>query len=396
MKKFRGILAVALCAVMVLTLGACHPKDEVAINVKDKKSDTSVSVTTAQYLYALTSATAEAQSNISENNPDKEIKDYSKYKVVETDENDKETKTEYYKWINARAEELVRRYAGAMIKQKDLKLELDESTLANVEAYAQMYWMYYYQPTFEKNGVGEETYTKMFTASYYENEYFLSIYDTDGTDAIPEKEVKSAFKDNYVLANAISIQVVEEAEEGEEQAEGLTMKDAEKLLKDYKSRIEKGESFEDIYEEYNEKYVASEDAESEASAADAATVYGSDDTSYSSEYFTDINKMKKDAVKVIKSEDETEIILVEKQDINADEETYFDSYRTDILRMLKGDEFEADFSKYCEGLELEMVESATNRIKAEKIDVSTETEETDTTNDSTEETEEDHEGHDHE
>ncbi len=394
MKKFRGILAIALSALMVLTLGACHPKDEVAINVEDKKSGTEVSLTTAQYLYALTSATAEAQSNISENNPDKEIEDYSKHKVVETDENDKETKTEYYKWIKARAEELVRRYAGAMIKQKDLKLELDEATGANVHAYAQMYWMYYYQPTFEKNGVGQDTYTKMFTASYYENEYFLSIYDKDGTAAIPEKEVKSTFKDNYVLGNEISIQVVEEAEDEETETEGLTMKEAEKLLKEYKSRIEKGESFEDIYEEYNKKYVASEDSESEATAADAATVYGSDDTSYASEYFDDVKKMKKDAVKVIKSEDETSIILVEKQDINEDEETYFDNYRTDVLRMLKGDEFEADFSKYCDGLDMEMIESATKRIKAEKIDVSTETPEVET--DTTEETEEDHEGHDHE
>lgn len=378
MKKFRGILAVALSALMVLTLGACHPKDEVAINFKDKESGTSVSVTTAQYLYALTSATAEAQSLISESNPDKEIEDYSKYKVVETDENDKETKTEYYKWINAKAEELLRRYAGNMIKQQDSKLELDESTLANVNAYAQMYWMYYYQPTFEKNGVGEQTYTKMFTASYYENEYFLSIYDTDGTNAIPEKEVKSTFKDNYVLGNTISIQVVEESEDEETETEGLTMKEANKLLKSYKTRMEKGESFEDIYEEYTEKYVSSEDSESTASAEDAATVYGSDETSYASEYFSDVKKMKKDAVKVIKSEDETEIILVEKQDINEDEETYFDSYRTDVLHMLKGEEFEADFAKYCEGLELEKVESATKRIKAEKIDISTETEETET------------------
>ncbi len=398
MKRIKGLIAVALSVLMVLSLAACHPKDEVAIKVADKDSKTEITLTTAQYLYALTNATAEAQSLIKEANPDKEIEDYSKYKVVETDENDKKTKTEYYKWIKANAEEQIRRYAGAMIKQKDLKLELNESDAASVNYYAQMYWMYYYQPTFEKNGVGMETYEKMFTASYYENEYFLSIYDKDGTKAIPEKEVKSTFKENYVLGNAISIQVVEEAEEGEEQAEGLTMKEAEKLLKGYKSRMEKGETFKKIYDEYTKKYVASEDAESEATAEDAATVYGSDETSYATEYFDDINKMKKGAVKVLKAEDKSEIILVEKQDINADEETYFDNYRTDVLRMLKGEEFEADFDKYCEGLKIEMVESATNRVKLEKIDLTTETPEVEATGTEAteEETEEDHEGHDHE
>ena len=398
MKKIKGIVAIVLSVLMVLSLSACHPKDEVAIKVGDKKSKTEVTLTTAQYLYALTSATVEAQSLIKEANPKKEIKDYSKYKVVETDENDKKVKTEYYKWIKENADEQIRRYAGAMIKQKDLKLELDEATAGSVNYYAQMYWMYYYQPTFEKNGVAMETYEKMFTASYYENEYFLSIYDKDGTKAIPEKEVEKTFKDNYVLGNAISIQVVEEAKEGEEKAEGLTMKEAEKLLKDYKARMAKGDSFKKIYEEYAKKYLTSEDQESQPTAEDAATVYGSDETSYASEYFEDVNKMKKGEVKIFTSEDKSEIVLVEKQDINADKETYFDNYRTDVLRMLKGDEFEADFNKYCEGLKVEMVESATNRVKLEKIDVSTETPEVEATGTEAteEETEEDHEGHDHE
>ena len=196
MKRIKGLIAAALSVLMVLSLAACHPKDEVAIKVSDSKSKTEVTLTTAQYLYALTQATTEAQSNITENNEGKEIKDFSTYKVVETDENDKETKTEYYKWIKARAEEIVRRYAGAMIQQQELELKIDESEAANVNYYAQMYWMYYYQSTFEKNGVAFETYEKMFTSSYYENEYFLSIYDKDGTAAIPEKEVKSTFKKN--------------------------------------------------------------------------------------------------------------------------------------------------------------------------------------------------------
>ncbi len=384
MKKIRSILAVLLSAAMVLSLSACHPKDEVAVTATNKESKTEVSITTAQYLYALTLATTEAQSIISQNNPDEEIEDFSKYKVVETDENDKETKTEYYKWINNHAENVLREYAGTMIKQKDLKLELDESTQAMVDAYGQMYWNYYYQPTFEKNGVGQETYTKMFAASYYKNEYFLSIYDKDGTEAIAEKEVEKTFKENYTLGNQISIQVVEESsEDSETETEGLTMKEANKLLKSYKERMENGESFEEIYKEYTEKYVSTDDEESEATADDAATVYGSEDTSYSSPYFSDVNKMKKNAVKVIKSEDETEIILVEKQDINDDEATYFDSYRSDVLYMLKGDEFEENFNKFCDGLKLEYVESATNRIKAKKINVSTGTEE-------------DHTGHDHE
>ena len=42
--------------------------------------------------------------------------------------------------------------------------------------------------------------------------------------------------------------------------------------------------------------------------------------------------------------------------------------------MIKDDEFNAAFEDYCEDLKVEYVESATKRLKVDKIDLSTETE----------------------
>lgn len=381
MRIFKRSLAVVLAVATVLTLSACHPKDEVAVTVTDKKSGISTTLTTAQYIYAYTNAVIEANSNIDDHkkDADKEIEDYTKHKVTETDEDGKETKVAYEKWVNERAEELMRNYAAAMIKQKALKFKIDDSTQQSIDSYSQMYWQYYYQPIFEKNGVGFETYKKMFTSSYYENEYFLSIYDKDGTDEVPEKTVNKTFYDSYCLADAIAISVkTEDAEEteGEETTENNlpTLDEAKKILKAYKTRLEKGESFKTIYEEYN-KANASEEEES-TGTTESATVYGSEETDSSSEYFTEIYKLKKGDIKILTSSDKSEIVLVQKLDIKQDEDKYYKSYRESVLHQLKDEDFDKKFEKFAKSLEIEKKNAATKRVKIKKIDVATETQAT--------------------
>lgn len=381
MRIFKRSLAVVLAVATVLTLSACHPKDEVAVTVTDKKSGISTTLTTAQYIYAYTNAVLEANSNIDEHkkDADKEIKDYTKHKVTETDEDGKETKVAYEKWVDGRAEELMRNYAAAMIKQKALKFNIDDATQQSIDSYSQMYWQYYYQPVFEKNGVGFETYKKMFTSSYYENEYFLSIYDKDGTDEVPEKTVNKTFYDSYCLADAIAITVkTEDAKEteGEETTENNlpTLDEAKKTLKAYKTRLEKGESFKTIYEEYN-KANASEEEES-TGTTESATVYGSEETDSSSEYFTEIYKLKKGDIKILTSSNKSEIVLVQKLDIKQDEDKYYKSYRESVLHQLKDEDFDKKFEKFAKSLEIEKKNAATKRVKIKKIDVATETQAT--------------------
>ncbi len=383
MKKLRGIIAAAVCAALCLTMAACHPKDEVAVTAKEKNGKTTVEITSAQYLYALTSATLEAQNNISTENSDKDtIKDYSKYKVTEKDDNGKETKTEYYKWIEKRAKELIAQYAGTMIKQKDLKLELDESTKNSIKSYGNMYWQYYYQPTFEKNGISSDTYLKMFTADYYRNQYFLSIYDEKGTNPVAEKDVSSTFYKNYCLGNAITVSVSSSSDSDSSSStsstssdtSSMSLDDAKKLLGGYKKRIENGEKFDTIFSEYNSKYKSSDsDSSSSQSEEKSETVFGSSETSSESDIFDTVYKMKKNAVQVITNSDKTEVTLVQKLDIKSDEDTYYKSYREAVLHQLKDDEFNSDFEKYCDGLKLTYNEKATKRLTAKKIDVKADT-----------------------
>ena len=377
MKSLKRVIAVILAAAAAFACAACHPKDEISATVTDKKSGISIDITTAQYLYAMTNAVMEAQNNIKEANPDDTIEDYTKYKVVEEGEDGKEEKTKYNKWIESRTEELLREYAGAMVKQKELKLKIEDSQLSSAEQMASIYWQYYgYQSIYEQNGVAFETYKKMLMSSYYENEYFLSIYDTDGTEPIDEKTVSKGFYDNYCLANTISIATsngedTEDAEDTENTEETVTVDEAKKTLKEYKSRIEKGESFEDIYIEHNK---ANASSDKEVDSSEMPVVYMSEKTGTDDEHFEDIYKMKKGALKIFTNADETEVILVQKQDISEnekEEDSYYNNYRESVLHMIKGDEFETDFHKFCESLKIEKKKAA-NRLKFDKIITDTE------------------------
>lgn len=372
MKSIKKFSAILLALAVSFSLTACHPKNEVAITAKDKTTGTSLEITSAQYLYALTSAVLEAQSNINEANSDTTITDYTDYKVVETDDNGTETKTKYEKWVNERTEELLREYAAVMIKQKDLKLELDDSTLNTVEQYANMYWQYYYQPTFEKNGVSDSTFLKMFKQSYYENEYFLSVYDTDGTDPVDEKEIKETFYDSYVLTNMLTVSLKsEDSDDTEDDTSSssddtaLSEDDAKRLLEGYKTRIEKGEKFSDILADYNTTYKPDD----ESASSDPETVLGSEETNSASDYFTKAFKMKKNALQIITNDDKTEMALIQKSDIKADESNY-DNYREQVLYQIKNDEFEENLTKYAKSLKFTYETSATKRLTADKIDTS--------------------------
>ena len=183
-----------------------------------------------------------------------------------------------------------------------------------------------------------------------------------------EKDITKKFYNNYVLANAITIDIASGESEDES---GLTLDQAKDLLKKYKDRLAKGEKFESIYHDYEEKYMAAEDDGHDHSHDEMAVVYGSDETNEASEFFDAINKLSTGDVKILTAEDKSQIILVEKQDIKKDKDQY-KAYRESVIYLLKGNEFEADFEDFCKGLKIEYIESATKRLKAEKIDLATE------------------------
>ena len=345
----KKIAAILLVLIMVLSFAACHPKDEVAVTVED------VEITSALYMCALMNADSEARTLVDEKHADDkedaEI-DYFKEKI-----DDKK----YSAWVKDRALEICKEFAAYEILCEEKGLKLTEDEQKEIDSNVDYYWSSYgYQALYEVNGVSKETFSKTVRTAFLTNKYFLSIYGKDGTNPVSETEVTKAIEENFVIANVLAVDFSSIEESA---VAGTTVKFGE-----YRDKLEKGTPLKEIYNDY---YQITETEEKEENKTDAptpkdayASVLGSDNTDYQSEYFEEAKKLEIGEVKMMTADDGIAIIV--RGDLFADE-YWVENLNTPALTLLKSEEFDADMKKYIDGLKLEKSDYAVNRFKVNKI-----------------------------
>ncbi len=355
MKIFKKTAAVALALALLLGLTACHPANEVALTVGGYE------YTSAFYMCAFLQADGEAQSKVNEAYTDagKDTTDI-KYKKEKIDGK------KYGDWVRERAVEIVTVYAymEQQCDEKGVKLSDEEHTEA--ESYAEYYWNYYgYSSYYSANGVSYDTFKEYYLYGSLMQTYFLSIYGKDGTDAVPEEEIKTFMNDNFVLADALTVSLYDD------QGQALTDEQvAEKktALEGYKTRLDGGEEFKKIYEEENGEGSASSSAGGDDVPQDnLAQVFGSDKTeSYESDYFDDIKAMALGESKIIDDSDNSTLLLVVKKDVLADP-YYYNEMSESILNLMKYDDFEEDMKAAAGKMDVQRNNFAINRFTVGKI-----------------------------
>ena len=418
MKNFKKIIAICIVLAVALLSVACSPKGEIGGEIKDSKSKETVEITTAQYLYALSSAVQEANSLIDQANSDKEIKNYAKYKVVETDENGKEVKTKYEKWVKAKTDEILKNYAASIIKADAYKLKLSKDEKADKTSVDEETWktnsFYFYN-----NGVGYNTVCDYQDAKSLKINYFYAIYGEEGEKPLKEEEYVDYFNKNFCLVNIVSI-ATSEGVDGDEEETGkkaVSVKEAKNTLKSYQKKLKAGKmAFVDAYVEIMDKYDSTtlesrknEDGEYSEDIAETVS-YSPEVGTYRNntfgpylaqqgmtlsdmepginyvDNFADFKDMKVGSYKIFEAEDGSSVFLVEKLDINEikehvheegeehdheeGENTHLENYRDSILHILKDEEFNKNFDAFAKALKITL-NSATDGITYEDIDLAT-------------------------
>ncbi len=385
MKNAKRILALLVAAVMLLCLSACHPKGETAISAGDIK------ITSAMYSYYLVMADMEAQDYVSQNfDTSAEGFDYMKQTI------DGKSYSDYVKDL------ALQNCLAAIAYQKlcaDNGLELSTDDIANAEYNAQYNWYYYgyqygyqygYNSFLPLNGISLDTYTAVTKINYYGDVYFKHLYDEGGEKAVSEEDLQSALDENYIAVYALS----------ESYTDDETLQTAKDKLTEYVERLNAGEDFKTIYDEHNqtEEDTTSSDTSSTAASSEAGTssestssettsseatsseetpeakdeliaIIGSDKTesSYQFAKFSDVSSMKTDEIKLIEDSDSQVVYLMIKKDINAD--SYYKDYllASDLLYLLKGDEFESMIDEYIKSLEYNVSSYAIGQFKVKNI-----------------------------
>lgn len=363
----KKIVAIVLVFVCALTVVGCHEKNEIAVTIGEHE------FTSAYYMCALINAFSDGQSMVYEGLSQEEQEAASAGEEIDYFSKKIDDK-KFADWVKDRAIEILKEIAYYKDECKKNGVEIDEDTKATSEYYASLIWQSA-STYFEPNGVSKETFTKYFvdgtssdltdytlyysvglsTPNDYEELYFQHLYGEDGDKEIAAKDVKKELYGNYLIADVIEV-TFENNESDEERAK------IKKQLKAYVKKLESGDmTFEEVYADYyGEEDHTHEETEDGPKDPHAQII---DSTS---NYYTDLKKMKTGAVKFIADEYDTTYALVVKQNIKADK-YYLETLDMSIRHTLKDEEFGKACSEAAKKLKADINDFAVDRFEVEDI-----------------------------
>lgn len=374
MKTLKKVLAMCLVVILVLSFAGCHQKNEVAVKAGD---DT---FTSAFYMCALINADMAARTKIDEAKAAEKESTTSSATSSTTS-----TTTDYFAekidgksfetYVKDAALETLRRFIYVKRMCDEKKLTISEQEKNNSFTMTEYYWNYYgYASLFEANGVSLDTYKQYTLYGLYEEKYFSSIYGEGGDKAVSETDIKNFLYSNYAIADILSAPISSKTDS----EKALVQTDFEK----YKDRLEKGETFEKIYKEYNNikednttsttsSAVSSTTSGSEENKAltpkdSYAQVVGNEETTYSSKQYETIKAMKTGEVKFVKDDEGGYYYLFVKGDITTDP-YYLENLKSAVLNDMKFEEFDAAVKAETAKVELTTVAFAINQFKVKNI-----------------------------
>lgn len=363
MKTIKKALALLLAVVFVLSMAACHPKDEVAISSGDYK------ITSAMYSYYLTMADGEAKSLIdSSEDYDTTATNFSYYKQ-EIDGKSFEV------YVKDKAIENCLRYIALEKLCDEAEIVIDEEDKEGWESTAEYYWNYYYGSILIENGVSLETYKKIFMNDALYSEYFEYLYAEDGVQAVDSDSIKTAMNENYSAVYMITHDYSDVDEpDVDEIANNLdkyvqALKDGKEFAEVQSNYIEENE--EDSSSSTTSSTTSSEDEEENAPADSNIIILTKYEDTYTGEAslfekYEDVEKLEQDEVALIHDEDAKCYYIVVKQDITADE-YYLEALTDEIIYLLKSDEYDTLLEDTASELEYDVNNYAVNQFKVKKI-----------------------------
>lgn len=355
MNTLKKSFAVLICFVlMVGCFTGCHQKGEIAVKVGNCE------FTSGYYACALVIADTEARSKVesalSEKGESTENIVYYKQKVEDTD---------YTKWVEDTALETLKEVAAARTLCKEAGIELDDETASTAKRNAEYMWdTYGYSKIMEPNGVAKTTFVEYMTDSYLANLYFNHVYGAGGEKEISAEKLSEQLSNNYVLVNKIEVNFDSKTDDDK--------KSEREKLTTYETELKNGtKTFEDVYLDYNnisaEDHKHDEPQDGETAPLDShATVIGSEDTSYASDYYTEAKSMAVGEIKVVTLDNDAGIALIVKKDIMADP-YYIENFDETLRRDIAGDECNDYIEKYGNDLKTTVHKSATGQFKVKKI-----------------------------
>ncbi len=364
MKTLKSILSLVLCLALVFSFAGCHKQGEIAVKFGD------IEFTSAMYSMALLNADSEARSLVDEAKAaEKTDGDTTSTQTVDYLKEQVEG-VSFKEWVETTAIEELSKMAAYRILCKENGVELEEDVIAQMDSYVDYYYSYY-EAMLSANGIGKNTYKEMELGYAYSDAYFEFLYGEEGSKAVPEADMKAVYNESYrtvfMLYSDLS-QLSTDDEKAKEKAR----------LDGFKTRLDKGESIVDIYNEFNS--LTGDNAVKEEKDVISIIADAEVDSSYGFEDFATVKELSAGQTTafdqaeheghdhstsyyfVIKVIDTTDMIVDTEENT-----TFFDTVKSSIRWSLKEEEYNTDIATYAATLTPVINKRAIKPFKVENI-----------------------------
>lgn len=277
-------------------------------------------------------------------------------------------------WINAKVVSDMREFAAVESKFDELQLEFSDNEDAKTSVAVDQWWDYL-QEYYEKLGISKQSYLDVALNGTKREAIFDYYYGKNGVNAVSDEEIKAYLSESNARIKYIEMPLRD--------GEGNLLKSAGKtelktMAEGYIGRAEKGESFEDISDEYDDYYAAlqaaAQNTENGVAPQDTNTDAPDPDRDYSivisKESDTPSAAVREKAFAMSDGEyavvEEDEVYyIVYKEDLFSDAE-YLENNRSTVVHALKDEEFDASVSDWTSAQDVVVNSDAVKRYKLEK------------------------------
>ncbi len=234
----------------------------------------------------------------------------------------------------------ISRYVAINSEFHNRGLALDSNIKAEVSAHVNDLW-HLYGSFYEENGISKQTIYKIELSSAYKDVLLTDYYAEDGDKPVTEEEIKKYFEDNYAAIRYVTGYLFNVDDNGISTAMSTAEKD--KITNSFKSvaeMVSEGSSVEEAVGSLGENTEVRD-----------TVINAFSDGTFPEGFWNAVKGVEKGKTEVIAVGDY--IFLVNRVDIFSEEYGYYNTYRTDCLKKMKGEEFSAVVDTWAENYKAE-------------------------------------------
>lgn len=234
----------------------------------------------------------------------------------------------------------ISRYVAINSEFANRCLVLDSSIKSEVSTLVNDLW-HLYGSYYEENGISKQTIYKIELSNAYEDALLADYYAEDGDKPVTEDEIKKYFGENYAAIRFVTGYLFNVDDNGANTP--MTDSEKTKLTNSFKSvaeMVNEGTSIEEAVGSLGENTEVRD-----------TVINAFSDGTFPEGFWKKAKSIEKDKTEVITVGDY--IFLVNRVDIFSEEYGYYNTYRTDCLKQMKGEEFSAVIDSWAENYKAE-------------------------------------------